>query len=355
MTVALLPLVPRPHDGEALSSWIGRIGARYDIAADDLLAHVTGWRRSTVGAADRLDHHEDPELEAALAQAASVARGTIGKLRIAGDDGSASCWHRTAVVWCPDCIHGDLAQRGEVYGRAIWRLGCCVLCPQHQIRLEDVCRRCAFEGQCNFCCSGGLLGLACRTCTRPVGPVPGRQGEEGQHAEPGAFGICITPALNRLVWALQRDLQAALAGARPKRSWGFTRSAKGLVTAIIDLTLCLVFATRVRCEPRILLPGWGPEETFAPVREPITLAALPLRAAHGVLAVAAAALASLEGGKRGHQWKPDGSRRVAMDVASLAAWLPAAIRGWLRSRATQWERPAGEALRSVIAAVAGSA
>jgi hypothetical protein len=355
VTVALLPVVPRPHDGEALSSWIGRIGVRYDIAADNLLAHVTGWRRSTVGAADRLDYHEDSGLEVALAQAASVAPGAISKLRIAGDDGSASCWHRTAVVWCPDCVRGDLAKRGEVYGRAIWRLGCCVLCPQHQILLEDTCRRCAFEGQCDFCCSDGLLGLACRTCARPVGPVPGRQGEERQHEDLGAFGTCITPSLNRLVWALQSDLQAALAGAKSKRSWGLTRSAQGLMTAILDLTLCLVFATRTRCEPRILLPGWDPGETFAPVREPITLAALPLRAAYGVLAVTAAALSSLEGGKQCHHWRPDGGSTVVMDAASLMAWLPAAIRRWLRSRATQWERPAGEALRSVIAAVEGGA
>lgn len=355
MTVASLPVVPRPHRGEAVSSWIGRIGARYDIAADDLLAHVTDWRRSTVGAADRLDYHADSELEVALAQAASIAPGTIGKLRIAGDDGSASCWHRTAVVWCPGCIQSDLAQRGEVHGRAIWRLGCCVLCPQHQILLEDTCRRCAFEGRCDFCCSDGLRGLACRTCTRPVGPVPGRQGEEWRHEEPGAFGICISTSLNRLVSALQSDLEVALTGAKPRRSWGFARSAKGLMTAVRDLTLCLVFATRMRCEPRILLPGWGSEETFAPVREPITLAALPLRAAHGVLAVAAAALDSLEGGKRCYHWKPDGGSKVVMDAASLVAWLPATIRGWLRSRATQWERPAGEALGSVIATVKGGA
>ena len=352
MTVASLPVVPRPHNGEALSSWIGRIGARYDIAADDLLAHVTDWRRSTVGAADRLDYHADSELEVALAQAASIAPGTIGKLRIAGDDGSASCWHRTAVVWCPGCIQSDLAQRGEVHGRAIWRLGCCVLCPQHQILLEDTCRRCAFEGRCDFRCSDGLRGLACRICTRPVGPVPGRQGEAWQHEEPGAFGICISASLNRLVLALQSDLQAALVGARPRRSWGFAHSAKGLMMAIRDLTLCLVFAMRMRCEPRILLPGQD-GAGVAPAREPITLAAVPLRAAYGVLALAAAALGSLEGGQRCHHWKPDGGGKVIMDAASLVAWLPATTRGWLRSRAAQWERPAGQALGSVIAAVEG--
>jgi hypothetical protein len=353
VTVAFLPIAPRPLCGEAASSWIGRIGARYDIAADDLLTHVIGWRRSTVGAADRLDYHADFELEAALAMAVSVAPGTIGTLRIAGNDGSDSCWHRTAVVWCPQCIQGDRALRGEVHGRAIWRLGCCVLCPQHQVLLEDTCRRCAFEDRCDFRGSGGFLGLACKTCSRPVGPFPGRQGDAWQHEEPGPFGICLTASLNRLVLALQSDLQAALAGARPKRSWGFTRSAKGLVMAIFDLTLCVVFATRVRCEPRILLPEWSPGAAFIPVQEPVTLAALPLRAAYGVLALAAAALCSLEGGKRCHHWRPDGGGKVIMDAASLVAWLPVTIRGWLRSQAALWERPAGVALGSAIAAVEG--
>jgi hypothetical protein len=124
-----------------------------------------------------------------------------------------------------------------------------------------------------------------------------------------------------------------------------------LMMAIRDLTLCLAFATRMRCEPRILLPELTSERTFAPVREPITLAALPLRAAYSVLAVAAAALDSLEADKRCNHWKPDGGAQVILDAASLLAWLPAASRGWLRSQAALWERPAGEALGLIIAAV----
>lgn len=351
MTIVPLPIVPRPHDDEALSSWIGRIAARYDLEADNLLTHVTGWNRSTVGAAERLDYHKNAGLEVALAQATSVAPETISMLRIAGEDGSASSWHRTTVVWCPDCVRDDLSTRREVYGRAIWRLGCCVLCPQHQVLLEDACRRCTFEGKCGFYCSDGFHGLACRICTRPVGPVRGWQAEEQRHEYIGAFGICITPSLNRLVLALQRDLQAALGGAKLKRSWGFTRSAQALLSAILDLTLCLVFATRVRCEPRILLPEWKPGQAFASVSEPITLAALPLGAAYGVIAIAAAALSSLESGKQCHHWRICGRTTVVMDATSLMVWLPTAIRRWLRSRAIQWEQPAGAALCTVIAAV----
>ncbi|MBW4092375.1 MAG: hypothetical protein HIU82_14900 [Proteobacteria bacterium] len=350
MTLRSLPLAPRPYAGEALSSWVRRIAARYDIRADDLLTHVLDWRRSTVGAASRLDYQADPELEAALAAAARVAPATISHLRAAGGVGSSACWQRTIVAWCPECIRTDLAQRGEVYERAIWRLGCCVVCPEHKVQLEDTCRRCSFDDRCHFECADGLLRLVCNSCTRPVDPA--RRPKRGwwDDGRAGAFGACASPLLTRLVGTLQTDLQAALAGSRPRRAWGFVRSAEGLVTAVLDLTLCLVFATGVRCEPRIIVPEWRPGEPFAPAREPITPAALSAYAGYGVLAIAAAALRSLEGRGQRHHWRPDGDK-VRMDMSSFVAWLPAGIRRWLGSRSATWEPPAGDAVRTVIAAV----
>jgi hypothetical protein len=345
-----LPLAPRPYAGEAVSSWVRRIAARYDIGADDLLTHVLNWRRSTIGSAGRLDYQADPELEAALATAAGIAPATISTLRAAGEDGSTSCWHRTIVAWCPECIRADQAQRGEVYERAIWRLGCCVVCPEHKVQLEDTCRRCSFDDQCRFECADGLLRLVCKTCTRPVDPARNPAPGWWDDGRVGAFGACISPLLTRLVGTLQTDLQAALAGSRPRRSWGFVRSGKGLVTAVLDLTLCLVFATRVRCEPRIILPEWRPGEAFAPVREPITPAALSSYAGYGVLAIAAAALRSLEGRGERHHRRPHGGKAI-MDASSFVGWLPASTRRWLRSRSASWERPAGDALQAVIAAV----
>jgi hypothetical protein len=37
-----------------------------------------------------------------------------------------------------------------------------------------------------------------------------------------------------------------------------------------------------------------------------------------------------------------------MDMFSFAAWLPAGIRRWLGSRSATWERPAGDAVRTVM-------
>jgi hypothetical protein len=350
VTSAPLPLAPRPHSGEAVSSWISRIGARYDIVADALVEHVLDRPSCAVGAASKLNYQAAPELEAALAKAARIAPAAISMLRIAGDDGSNSCWHRPGFAWCPNCIRADLAEYGELYERAIWRLGFCVVCPEHNVPLEDTCCRCSFEDRCHFYCADGLLGLACNTCGRPEGRAPRRTHEWWEDASTGAFGTCITPSLNRLIGMLQRDLQAAIAGARPNRSWGFLRSAKGLVMAVRHVTFCLILATRMRFEPRIILPEVRPGETFVPAPEPITLAALSTRAAYGVLAISAAVLRSLEGRAERHHWKPEGGK-AALNTEAFLAWLPADTRRQLKSWSTGWERPARDALQAAIAAV----
>jgi hypothetical protein len=125
---APLPLAPRPYAGEAPSSWVKRVAARYDIAAHHLVSHLLDGYRVSVGRTERLDHRADVTLEVALGKAKRFDLKRIESLRIAGDDGSASCWHRMCPAWCPACTRGDLAHLGEVYERAIWRLGCCVLC-----------------------------------------------------------------------------------------------------------------------------------------------------------------------------------------------------------------------------------
>jgi len=343
-------LAPRPYAGEAVSSWIMRVGARYDIVADDLVEHVLDRPGRAVGVASTLDYQAAPELEAALANASRFSPAAISNLRIAGGDGSSACWHRWALAWCPICIRADLADRGELYQRAIWRLGSCVVCPEHNVPLEDSCCRCPFEDRCHFYCSRGLLGLACNTCTRPEGPAPRRNPAWWEDESAGAFGICITPALNRLIGTLQSDVQAALAGARPSQPWGFLRSAKGLVTAVRHVTFCLILATRVRCEPRIIFPEVIPGKAFAPTPEPITPAALSTRAAYGVLAIAAVALHSLEGSSERYTWKPDGGE-AALNIASFLAWLPTDTRRQLKFWSTGWERPAGDSLQAAIAAV----
>jgi len=340
-----LPLAPRPLSGEAVSSWVRRVASRYDILGDHLVRHVLGWRGHVLQRAERLDHCADAALEEALARATRVDCATIQRLRIVRDDGSASCWHRTTPAWCPVCIRGDLAERGEVHERAVWRLGCCVLCPQHRVLLEDACRRCATQAPCWFQCAKGRLELACTVCGRLVASVL-----EPTRGEDGAFGIWRSLSAKRVVEELQTDLQAALAGSPPGRSWGSIRSATGLTIAVRDLTLCIVLAERLKVEPRIELPEPKPGQTYTPFYQPITTAALPSRTAFGVLASVATVLETLTRGGAGQRLRPNPGTDL-MSADSFVAWLPLRQRRLLAQMATGWERPAGDTLRATIAQV----
>lgn len=346
-----LPLAPRPCPGEAVSSWVRRVASRYDILGDHLVRYVLGRRAYTVHRAERLDHCADAALEDALALATRVDCATIRRLRIVRHDGSASCWHRTTPTWCPACIRGDLPARGEVHERAIWRLGCCVLCPKHGVPLEDTCRRCAAQAPCRFQCAKGQLELACIVCGRRVEAVLRPSGGE----DGGGCGIRWPPSVKCVVEELQTDLQAALAGLPPGRSWGGIRSAKGLTIAVRDLTLCIVLAERLKVEPRIELPEPKPGQAYAPIHHPITPAALLSGTAFGVLASVAAVLRTLARGGEGRQrWRPDDGTGL-MSAASFVAWLATEERRLLARLAVGWEHPAGHVLRATIAQLENAA
>lgn len=100
MTVAPLPVAPRPCPGEALSSWVRRIAARYGLEPHDLIRHILGQGAQMLGRVERLDNRADPELEHTLAEAASIDIARIQSQRIVSDDGAAWTWHRARPAWC---------------------------------------------------------------------------------------------------------------------------------------------------------------------------------------------------------------------------------------------------------------
>jgi hypothetical protein len=325
---------------------MGRVAARYDLTADHLASHVLGRRAVGIHRVEHLDHRADAELELALATATQMMPDRIRALRIAGDDGSASCWHRLTPAWCPECVRIDLLETGEVYERALWRLGCWVVCPIHGIPLEDRCSRCMAGARCCYRAVRGLLRLACSCCERLFDPASHAAARVEESM--GAFGVCLTPALTRLVGQLQGDLQTALAGLQLKQ-WGFARPGSGLDAVVRDLTLCLVAATRAPCEPRIEWTSSKPGSAFRITDEPITLASLPHYPAYAALAIIAAILDSLENpGRAAHHWQPNGIG-ANLNAASFVAWLPAASRTPLLNRALKWDRSIGTALRAAVA------
>jgi TniQ len=342
-----LPVAPRPYPGEAISSWVCRIAARYDLGADDLVAHILGYHPFGFGSTERLDYRTDALLENALAAATRVEAATIKRLRVVCEDGRAAGWHRTSPAWCPICIRGDLEERGELYERAIWRLGACVICPNHDVPLVDTCRWCV-TASCRFLCGNGRLRLACTACGHPVDPPPG-SGEGADDRSLGAFGLSQVVSVRRVVSDLQDDLQAALLASPPRRNWGPVRFANGLISAVRDLSLCMIVAMRLKVEPQVELPEPKPREPYSPIYHPITPAGLRSRLAFDVLAYVAGVLRTLgRGGDAHQQWRPDAGTDL-MSAASFLAWLPVRLRRLLAGAAIGWEQPAGDALRATIA------
>ena len=339
-----LPWAPRPHPGESLSGWVARVASRYDVTADRLCRHVLDEQGLELGRIERLDHRADPELVDALAAAASLAPARLRAMRTAGDDGSASCWFRMETAWCPDCVRGDLTQGPETHERALWRLGCSVICPDHGVPLQNTCGRCWDRPRCRFRPAEGWLGLACDAC----GDLPYRPDQLAGSQEfggLGAFNVQITPDVHTLVGELQRDLQAALLGAAPTGSWGAVRSGPLLLRVVRDFAFSIVLAKAIRVEQRTeLVMDNGRIPYITVLHEPITPAALSPNAAFGVFAIAGAVLASMvSNGDAGHVWRQDGGLRP-INAQSFMERLDDQPRRWLCASAGRWNHPIGAAI-----------
>jgi len=141
--VALLALAPPAMPDEAPSSWLARIAARYDVAAEGLVRHLLPRETDVSGMIRRVDHVVVPALEAALAEATARPACSFVGQRLAGLNATQpAAWPRPNLAWCPVCAAHDVAARGEVYSRAAWGFGGLLMCPRHQCLLISTCPRC---------------------------------------------------------------------------------------------------------------------------------------------------------------------------------------------------------------------
>jgi hypothetical protein len=240
MTVTrLMPVAPRPLPGEAVLSWVRRVGARYDLTASDLIALLRPGAGSVfVSRVGGLTWQADAELDALLASAARLDVARIGGLRTVRVDGQEpTAWHRYSLAWCPDCLRDDLARSGEVFERAIWRLGCCVVCPTHRMQLIQTCPACTF-GHCRFEAVDGCQRLICPSCRRAADVLPRRDAMNGAAMRrPGLLGLLPGPVLTRSILAIQTDTIAALAGSAEGSAglWPPAMPAGQFATMVRDL------------------------------------------------------------------------------------------------------------------------
>jgi hypothetical protein len=240
MTVTrLMPVAPRPLPGEAVLSWVRRVGARYDLTASELIDLLRPGAGSVfVSRVGGLTWQADAELDALLASAARLDVARIRELRTVRVDGQEpTAWHRYSLAWCPDCLRDDLARSGEVFERAIWRLGCCVVCPTHRTQLIQTCPACTF-GHCRFEAVDGCQRLICPSCRRAADVLPRRDAINGAAMRrPGLFGLLQGPELTRSILAIQTDTIAALADAAQGSAglWPPAMPAGQFATMVRDL------------------------------------------------------------------------------------------------------------------------
>jgi hypothetical protein len=324
----LMPVAPRPLTGEAVLSWVRRAGARYDLTASELIALLRPGAGSVfVSRVAGLTWQADAELDALLASAARLDVARIRGLRTVRADGQEpTAWHRYSRAWCPECLRDDLAQHGEVFERAIWRLGCCVVCPKHCTRLIQTCPACTF-GHCRFEPVDGYQRLICPSCRRAADVLLRRTAmNEAAAQQPGLFGLMPGPELTRSILKLQTDTIAALAGAAQGSAglWPPAMPAGQFATMVRDLADASLNPWRLggRRDWRLLRD----DEAAAPTRGAGAFAAVKARVAFDLAGIVAAVVSRLVPG-------PPVSVRAA-ECHGLETWFVPVDLPWFTKRLT---------------------
>ncbi len=236
-----LPLAPRPLPGETVLSWVGRVAARYDLSAPQLLTQMNGGR----------PHPSSPllaelaaglELDRCLASVARVDVDRIEFMRVVQHHSvEARRWSRPFQAWCQACLQDDVARRGEVHERMAWRLGFCVICLLHDGLLAQACAACG-RHTCAYHPVDGRLRLVCGSCRTAVDTWPSERPDPlGLVDDPSPLGLSLSAELTRLVAALQTDLLAEMGGAAQTGPWApgcsaihLPRTARELGTVLLN-------------------------------------------------------------------------------------------------------------------------
>ena len=197
------------------------------------------------------------------------------------------------------------------------------------------------------------MTLACSSCNGVPYP-PDRPAGDWRGGHTGAFLVQFSPELAALVSDPQHDLQAALSGPAPHRSWGFVPSGSSLLLVVRHMAFSIVLTARIRFAWRIelLVPATDTTPIVPVLYEPVTPAVLSPKVAFGAIAIIAAVLDSLGArGGPGHKWEQDGVPSV-MDAASFVAWLSDDGREWLQTVSRHWDPAVSAAFWAASANVA---
>ena len=237
-----LPLAPPLLPGEALSSWIARIAARYDLTADALVQYLLPNNVEPQSTALAIDGRPWLQLELALAEAAGQLEMEFAACRFPGVVTHPEvAWSRGFPCWCPVCLFEDVAKHGEVHARSSWGLGVILLCTFHGCLLVAECPCCFAHA--TYSPVNGRLRLWCTQCRKPVDDV-----QEPSHVPLWPFGmpqqmgrcrpVTLTYDARGLLLQVQKTRLAALNGQHVPAPWTQQLNRRQITATL--RTLCFI-------------------------------------------------------------------------------------------------------------------
>jgi hypothetical protein len=289
-----LPLAPPPLPDEAITSWIARIAARYDLSTDALVQTLLPNDPDNAAMVRWIDVCACEPLEDTLAVAAGVPIASFARQRLAGLAANPSAaWPRRKLTWCPLCAVQDVAAFKEVYFRQEWGFGGYLMCSQHRCLLIASCPICLHQVEHRPL--NGRLRLWCQSCEKCVDTaLPSRLIPFWPYGTPQQFRRCITIRLSNgdavaLMLQVQSDLLAALAGTWPRAAW--TRGLKrhgvfAVLRALSFVMLGPLWERAYRFPPGYSAfdPAWSLPDDWTPGSLPPEVAAPALLASVTFLA-----------------------------------------------------------------------
>lgn len=287
-----LPLAPPPLPNEAISSWIARIAARYDLSTAAFVPNLLPNEADNAEMAWWIDVCACKLLEDALAVAAGVPIASFARQRLAGLAANPhAAWPRRSPTWCPLCAVQDVAAFKEVYSRREWGFGGYLMCLQHRCLLIASCPLCLHEVEHRPL--KGRLRLWCEYCEKCVdAALPPRLVPFWPYGTPQQYRRCVTIRLLNdavpLLLQVQSDLLAALDGTWPREACARGLKRHGLFSvlrALLFVMLGPLWEQAYRFTPRYDLdPAWSLPDDWTPGSLPPEIAAPALLASVTFLA-----------------------------------------------------------------------
>lgn len=168
--IPLLPIAPRPYDGELISSWQERVACRYGCTVDQIDLWLECGDDDPASRFLKRDFHPGAQMLKAWARSCRVRPDQI-EVMARGRLIRPAVWYvddRRERGTCAECLNEDAAEGRDHFLRRQWGHVEAAVCVRHRRTLRTYCECCFARGWFRFECLRGRAVLVCRACASPV-------------------------------------------------------------------------------------------------------------------------------------------------------------------------------------------